>query len=358
MKSAIELSQAARGSVEPNPMVGCLLVKNDVEIGRGFHEAYGGPHAEIQALSACTQSPAGATAYVSLEPCAHHGKTPPCAEALIQAGVSRVVVACEDPFDQVRGRGIEALRAAGIEVTVGVGESLARSVHQPFFKLCKTGRPWVIAKWAMSIDGKIATRTGDSQWISCEASRELVHSWRGQLDAIIVGRQTVEADNPMLTPRPRGPRLPLRIVIDSLASLPNEAALVQTVDEAPVMVCCGPDVTATNLSRLKSAGVEVLRLVEPDANRRLELLLDELGRRRMTNVMVEGGGRLLGGFFETDLIDEVRAFIAPRIIGGAAAPSPVGGSGFERLLDSVRFNHVETTTSGIDTLVIARREQY
>lgn len=327
MARALKLAREGQGHVEPNPMVGCVLVKDATVVGEGYHEKFGEPHAERNALVAAGDAAQGATAYVTLEPCCHTGKTPPCTESLIAAGIGRVVVGSVDPNPQVSGRGIETLQAAGIEVTIGVMQSEAAALIAPFSKFQTTGRPWVIAKWAMTLDGKIASRTGHSQWISGEKSRAIVHELRGRMDAIVVGRQTAQQDDPLLTARPAGPRHATRVVIDSQARLSLESQLVQTANEAPVLLVCDEQAPADLRSALEDHGVEVLVVEGINHEERLLAALDEMGRRQWTNILFEGGGQLLGSLFDLGALDEVHTFIAPKLVGGAEAISPLAGSG-------------------------------
>jgi diaminohydroxyphosphoribosylaminopyrimidine deaminase/5-amino-6-(5-phosphoribosylamino)uracil reductase len=342
MARALELAARGEGRVEPNPMVGCVIVSSAGElVGEGWHTQFGQPHAEIEALQVAGPQARGATLYVTLEPCCHHGKTPPCSDAVIAAGVRRVVAAMRDPFPQVDGGGMKALSQAGIQVEVGVLEEAARRLNAPYLKLLHRGRPWVIAKWAMTLDGKLATVSGSSRWISGEDSRAEVHKLRGRVDAIIVGRGTAEADDPLLTARPPGPRVAARIVMDSQARLPVSSQLVRTAADAPVIVAAANDADAAAVARLAKAGCEVLRLPGATAAARLDALLCELGRRRMTNMLVEGGAELLGSFFDARAVDEVCVFIAPRLIGGGTAPSPVGGQGIAEMAKAIGLENVQ-----------------
>lgn len=324
-------------------MVGCVIVRDGQVVGEGWHRRFGEPHAEIEAIRAAGEAAAGATLYVSLEPCCHHGKTPPCSEAVIAAGIRRVVVAQRDPFPAVNGGGLQQLERAGIEVRLGVMESEARCLNAPYLKLVQTGRPWTIAKWALTLDGKLATRTGDSRWISSPESRANVHSLRGRVDAILVGRGTVVADNPLLTARPPGPRTATRIVLDSLATLPLDSQLVRTVAEAPVLVACGPAAPRENRDRLTDAGCELLVLTGTTPDERREQLFAELGRRRMTNVLVEGGGQVLGALIDAQAIDEVHVYVAPKLVGGSDAKA-IGGRGAPAMAGCLTLDpcHVET----------------
>jgi diaminohydroxyphosphoribosylaminopyrimidine deaminase / 5-amino-6-(5-phosphoribosylamino)uracil reductase len=326
LSRALELAEQGRGHVEPNPLVGAVIVREEQVVGEGWHQQFGGPHAEIVALQNVKDGSRGAELYVSLEPCCHEGKTPPCTEALINAGIARVIVGCEDPNPQVAGQGIARLREAGIQVDVYEDEH-ARRMIAPFRKFTTTGHPWVIAKWAMTLDGKIASHTGSSQWITTEASRALVHQIRGQVDAILVGRVTVERDNPLLTARPPGPRVATRIVLDSEASLSLDSQLVTTARDVPVMVVARDNALTERIEKLHSLGVEVFLLPPVPWQEQMLLLLDELGKRDMTNLLVEGGSQVFGAFADVGAIDEVHAFIAPKLAGGKDAPSPIGGTG-------------------------------
>lgn len=355
MHHALELAARGQGSVEPNPMVGCVLARDGQEIASGWHERFGGPHAEVNAIQAAGGADlSGATAFVTLEPCCHHGKTLPCTESLLKAGVSRVVAAVSDPFPQVAGGGIEQLKAAGVQVEVGCLEEEARRLNAPYLKLVSQQRPWIIAKWAMSLDGKLATRSGHSQWISGAPSREIVHRLRGRVDAILVGSRTAEVDNPLLTARPPGARVASRVIVDSMASLPLHSELVKTAREIPVLVAVGPDASQRNMQRLQQVGCEVLLFAASTRFERMLQLLDELGRRRLTNVLVEGGGQVLGGLFDAQQIDEVHVFVAPKLIGGERAPSPLGGAGLDRVPELPQLIDSVVETSGDDIYIHGR----
>ncbi len=354
MQRACQLALQGEGHVEPNPMVGCVLVRNDELLAEGFHERFGGPHAERVALSKLAVGAArGATAYVSLEPCCHHGKTPPCTDALIDAGIARVCFATLDPFPKVSGQGAERLRAAGIHVDVGCLESVAREVLAPFLKRTDSGLPFVIAKWAMSLDGKMATRTGDSKWISSDASRQHAHRIRGRMDAIIVGSRTAIVDDPMLTARPAGPRVPLRVVVDSNATLPLESRLVQTARDVPVLLWTGTSAPVEKTDALASKGVIIAR---PPANDdRLGGLLRYLANEHAaTNVLVEGGGKLLGALADQNLIDEYHVYIAPKIIGGQSATIPFSANGQALVADGPQLKVLKREQLGDDSFISAR----
>jgi diaminohydroxyphosphoribosylaminopyrimidine deaminase/5-amino-6-(5-phosphoribosylamino)uracil reductase len=347
MARALELAERGRGLVEPNPLVGAVVVRDGRAVGEGWHQRYGGPHAEVVALAAAGEAAHGATLYVTLEPCCHHGKTPPCTDAVLRAGVVRVVAALADPFPEVAGKGAERLRAAGLTVEVGAGEAEARRQNAPYLKLLATGRPYVHAKWAMTLDGKIATRNGDSKWISNESSRRRVHELRGRMDAVVVGVGTALADDPLLTARPPGPRTAVRIVLDSRGRLPAASRLVQTARATPTLIAAAFPVPA----ELEAHGCEVLRLPARDGRPDVLALLDELGRRRMTNVLVEGGAGVLGGLLDADAVDEYHVFVAPKLAGGAAALSPVGGSGAARMADALTLARWEVKMIEGDVLL-------
>ncbi|MBC8875425.1 MAG: bifunctional diaminohydroxyphosphoribosylaminopyrimidine deaminase/5-amino-6-(5-phosphoribosylamino)uracil reductase RibD [Planctomycetes bacterium] len=335
MARALQLAARGGGHVEPNPMVGCVIADDERVVGEGWHGRYGGPHAEVEAIRAAGDAAAGATMYVTLEPCCHQGKTPPCTDAVIESGVRRVVVGGRDPFREVDGGGIARLTQACLEVDVGLNEREAAWLNAPYLKLVETGRPWILAKWAMTLDGKSATRTGNSQWISGESSRRVVHEIRGRMDAIMVGRGTALADDPLLTARPAGARTATRVVVDSQASLAPDSQLVDTIDQAPVLVACSSLAPDTNRRRLADAGCEVWVSDARDPSERLLGLLDELGRRRMTNVLIEGGGQLAGSLFDAAAVDEVHVFIANKLVGGADAPTPLAGTGIELMSQAV-----------------------
>jgi diaminohydroxyphosphoribosylaminopyrimidine deaminase/5-amino-6-(5-phosphoribosylamino)uracil reductase len=354
MRRALELAAQGQGYVEPNPMVGCVIVRGAEIIGEGWHRRFGGPHAEVEALRIAGRRASGATLYVTLEPCCHHGKTPPCTRAIVEAGVRRVVIAARDPFPQVDGGGIAELRQAGVEVELGVLESEARNLNAPYLKLIQTGRSWILAKWAMTLDGKIATRTGLSRWISGPESQAVVHALRGRVDGIMVGRQTALRDDPLLTARPPGARMALRVVCDTSAALPSESQLVRTARQTPVLVAVGHEAAETQRRRLLDAGCEVFVCDGENHSARLDALLEELGRRRMTNVLVEGGGRLLGSLLDAGGIDEVHVFIAPKLIGGAPAPGPIAGEGIEQLSQALSLEGPKVQQLGPDTYVHGR----
>ena len=346
MRRALELAERGRGSVEPNPMVGCVIAAGAEIIGEGWHRRFGGAHAEVEALALAGHRARGAAMHVTLEPCCHQGKTPPCTRAIVEAGIRRVTIAMRDPFPKVDGGGIAELEAAGTEVQVGLMEDESRRLNAPYLKLIGTGRPWMIVKWAMTLDGKLATRSGSSRWISCEASREIVHSLRGRVDAILVGAGTARHDDPLLTARSASPsaeaplRVATRVVLDNRATLSSASQLVRTAREAPVLVAVSADASSADRQRLEAAGCEVLISSQETPQERLLKLLDELGQRQMTNVLVEGGSQLLGSLLDAGQIDEVHVFVAPKLVGGPAAitPSPIAGKGIEQMADALALD--------------------
>jgi diaminohydroxyphosphoribosylaminopyrimidine deaminase / 5-amino-6-(5-phosphoribosylamino)uracil reductase len=343
MRRALELAERGRGHVEPNPLVGAVLVRADRIVGAGWHEKYGQAHAEINALAQAGEAARGATLYVTLEPCCHHGKMPPCTEALIRAGVAGVKAALEDPFPQVAGQGAAQLRGAGIPLDFGLCAAEARRQNAPYLTLLTRGRPRVHAKWAMSLDGKIATHTGDSKWISNEASRRRVHEMRGRMDGILVGIGTVRADDPLLTARPPGPRTACRVVLGGLG-VPLDSQLARTAGQVPTMLVVAESISGRVLPPPSlTCGCEWLFLPpdekgRPDVVRKerpdIVKLLEELGRRRWTNILVEGGAGVLGTFFDRNLVDEIHVFVGPMQIGAGWAKSPVAGDGHDTIAQS------------------------
>lgn len=350
MLRALSLAAQGLGYVEPNPMVGCVLVtKDNVEIGSGYHEQFGSFHAErnaildVQNRGNASQLP-GATAYVTLEPCCHHGKTPPCTEALIQAKVGRVVLAMKDPFSEVAGGGMQSLIEAGIEVVAGVEQALAEELNAPYLRRLADQRPWLIGKWAMTLDGKIATHKQDSQWISSPTSRAYVHKLRSRVDGVMVGIGTALQDDPLLTARSLDeiPRVATRIVVDSKARLPLDSKLVQSAEEFPTLVVVGPNAAPENCEKLSNRGVEVLSLPQYDAQERLAAMMKFLAvEKQATNILCEGGGKLLGSCNDAGFLDELDVFIAPKIVGGLRATSPVEGNGLGYVCDSPEFHLLE-----------------
>lgn len=363
---AIELAAQGAGEVKPNPLVGAVVARDGEILGEGWHERYGGPHAEVNALEACgATSLAGATLYVSLEPCCHDGKTPPCTEAIMRAGIGRVVVASDDPTEKAAGRGLGILRDEGIEVLVADGELAARArlMNQPFRKHARVGRPWVLFKSAMTLDGKVATRAGDSQWISGEESRGLAHTWRASVDAVVVGIGTALADDPRLTARPDGvpaelPRQPRRVVFDSLARLPISSQLVSAADQIPLTVCVSRAAARSDTDALEAAGAQVLVATGENEPGRVRSALDQLGASGVSSVLLEGGPHLAGAFLDAGEIDEIRLFLAPILLGGRTARDPLEGEGVERISEALRALTFDCDRVGDDLLVSARLREW
>ncbi len=342
MRLALAEAERGRGAVEPNPMVGAVVVREDTLVSLGHHARFGGPHAEAVALRAAGDAAQGATLYVTLEPCCHHGKTPPCTDAILATGIRRVVVAVRDPFPKVAGGGIKALRDAGVQVDIGIEADSARRLLAPYLKRLHTGRPYVTAKWAMTLDGKTAVASGDSRWISGPRSRALVHEVRGRMDGILVGIGTVLADDPQLTARPPGPRIPVRIILDRKARLPLDSRLVCSARELPVWVVVHELAPPERRAALVDAGCTLLEF-EGSAALPIPALLDELGRRGLTNLLVEGGGQILGAFLDAGEVDAVDVFIAPRLEGGTHPYTPIRGKGQTQMCDALPLEHQDVS---------------
>ena len=359
---AVELADGGRGRVSPNPLVGAVVARDGEVLGEGFHTHYGGFHAEREALAACNGADlAGATMYVSLEPCCHHGKTPPCTDAIVEAGIGRVVVASDDPTEKASGRGLGILRDEGIEVVMADGDVAARArrLNQPFRKHARTGRPWVLFKSAMTLDGKVATRTGDSKWISGEDSRRRAHYWRSRVDAVAVGIGTALADDPQLTSRVEGVhRQPRRIVFDSEGRLPLDAKLVRGVAEVPLTVVVSRAAPRHATDALEIAGADVVVAVGQNEPARVRSALDQLGATGITSVLLEGGPHLAGAFLDAGEVDEIRLFVAPVVLGGSSARDPLEGEGAERIADATRALSLDVERIGEDVLVSARMREW
>jgi diaminohydroxyphosphoribosylaminopyrimidine deaminase/5-amino-6-(5-phosphoribosylamino)uracil reductase len=360
LRRALALAEGGRGRVSPNPLVGAVIVRDGAVIGEGFHADLGGLHAERAALEDCRRrgmGPEGATLYVTLEPCAHHGRQPPCAEAILEAGIARVVVGCEDPSEKASGRGPGILRDEGVEVELagGAEATAARLLIQPFRKLVRTGRPLVTLKSALTLDGRTATAAGESKWISGPESRALVHRWRAEADAVAVGIETALADDPMLTAREVvAPRQPTRVVFDSRARLPLDSRLVATIDEAPLlMVVSSSQAASERVAGLERAGAEVIA-VDGDGPTRVRRTLEELGGRQLSSLLLEGGARLAGSFADAEELDRICLFIAPVLLGGAGSRPLLGGRGAESLAVATRALALDWERCGEDLLVQAR----
>jgi len=353
MRQAMELAERGVGFTNPNPVVGAVIVKGGRVIGEGWHERYGEWHAERNALKNCTENTWGATMYVTLEPCCHHGKTPPCTEAIIEHGIRRVVIGMEDPNPLVGGKGIAQLRAAGIKVECGVEEEALREQNRVFLKYIVTQRPWVAMKTAMTLDGKIATRVGDSKWITGTEARVYVHELRHRFMGILVGIGTVVADDPLLNCRieGHGVRQPVRVVVDSNARLGLDSQLVKTAGEYRTIVACTRFAEGENVKTLQDAGVEVWVCEEREGLVSVDDLLMRLGQAGIDSILLEGGGSLNYSFLAGGFVDEVYAFIAPKIVGGMNAKTPVEGMGVEKMADAVHLELMNVLNMGEDVLL-------
>jgi diaminohydroxyphosphoribosylaminopyrimidine deaminase/5-amino-6-(5-phosphoribosylamino)uracil reductase len=358
---AIALAEQGRGNVSPNPLVGAVVAREGKVLGEGFHAAYGEEHAERAALAACTADPRGATLYVSLEPCCHHGQTPPCTDAIIEAGIARVVVASDDPTEKASGRGLGILRDEGVEVVVADGEPAmrARLLNQAFRKHARSGRPHVLFKSAMTLDGKVATRTGDSKWISGEEARLLSHQWRAERDAVVVGIGTALADDPQLNARIAGVlRQPRRVVFDSEGRLPLGSQLVRGAPELPLTVVVGRAASRLQTDALEAAGADVILATGENEPARVRSALDQLGAADVTSMLLEGGPKLAGAFLDAGELDELRLFLAPVVLGGSNARDPLEGEGVERISEATRALAVDVERIADDVLITARLREW
>ncbi|MBI3078495.1 MAG: bifunctional diaminohydroxyphosphoribosylaminopyrimidine deaminase/5-amino-6-(5-phosphoribosylamino)uracil reductase RibD [Deltaproteobacteria bacterium] len=353
MRQALRLARRARGDTSPNPMVGAVLVREGAVVGAAYHRRAGEPHAEVHALAEAGARARGATLYVTLEPCAHHGRTPPCAEAILRAGVDRVVVGMVDPNPLVAGRGLAQLRAAGAAVTTGVLEDACQALNEAFCKFITTGRPFVILKGAASLDGKIATRTRDSKWITGEAARRYVHMLRREVDAILVGIGTIEADDPLLTPRGVGrrSRTLYRVVADSRLRIAPGARVL-----APAPACVtivAPTVAAPpeKVALLEARGVRVLRVPGDGGRVDLPALVAELGKLPVVSLLIEGGGEINAEALRAGLVDKLLLFLAPKLIGGRQAVGLLGGEGPARVEEALGVQRLRVRRFGDDILL-------
>lgn len=372
MMMAMAEAEKGVGAVSPNPMVGAVIVKDGKVIGKGHHVRYGGLHAEREALLDCKangESPAGATMYVTLEPCCHYGKQPPCTDAIVEAGIARVVAGLGDPNPLVCGKGLEILRSAGIVTECGLCENALREQNRVFLKYITSRRPWTVLKYAMTADGKIAAVSGDSKWISGEQSRRKAHLLRNRYTGIIVGIGTVLADDPMLNCRAELPgcdtepsaglRSPVRIILDSSASIPTDSKIVRTAREYRTIVVHTEKASGQSLKRLNALGVETL-LCEADGSGRPDVarLCDALGSMGIDSILVEGGAETAWSFVSAGLVDEYYVFVAPKIIGGGNAKGPVGGDGFIKMFQAVPMAVADIALSGDDLEIHAYRKEF
>jgi len=353
MHRALDLAARSRGRTSPNPMVGAVLVKGSQLTGEGFHAYAGSDHAEIVALREAGADAAGATLYVSLEPCCLHGRTPPCVERILQAKIARVVAACEDPNPAVSGRGIAALRAGGVEVDVGVLAEEASRLNEAFFKHVRTGRPFVTLKVAASLDGKIATRTGESRWITSEGARRRVHQLRNEMDAVLVGIGTVLRDDPLLTTRLgiADQRDPIRVIVDNLARLPLRAKVIDRASPAATILAVSQMAPRSRIEAVEREGVQVSVVEDSPRRVSLERLMEALGKRGILSVMIEGGAEINASALHEGVVDKVMVFLAPILMGGKSTPTAVGGEGIETLGQALRLHDVRIERLDDDILI-------
>jgi diaminohydroxyphosphoribosylaminopyrimidine deaminase / 5-amino-6-(5-phosphoribosylamino)uracil reductase len=359
---AIELAEQGRGRVSPNPLAGAVLARDSETLGEGYHTAFGAPHAEVEAIRAAGSGEfEDATLYISLEPCAHHGKTPPCTEAIVHAGIRRIVIASDDPSAHASGRGPGILRDEGVEVVVADGDLAARArlLNQPFRKHARTGKPWVLWKAAMTLDGKVATGTGDSKWISSQDSRGVAHHWRAEVDAIAVGIGTALTDNPRLTARvEQVVRQPRRVVFDSLGRLPPDSQLMREARRIPLTVVVSRAAPRTSTDTLQAHGAEVIVAPGENETARVRAALVQLGETGITSILLEGGPRLAGAFLDAGEIDELRLFVAPIVLGGRTARSALEGEGVETIAEAPHALSVDCESLGDDLLISARLKEW
>lgn len=355
MRLALRLAQKGRGQTNPNPMVGAVVVKKGQILGQGYHHRAGEPHAEVLALQKAGKKAQGATLYLNLEPCNHFGRTPPCTEAILKAGLRRVVVGMIDPNPLVSGQGIARLRSQGIKVEVGLLEDECRKLNAPFIKYITQGRPLVVMKVAASFDGKVATTSGEARWISSPEARRYVHKLRQNADAVMVGIGTVLQDDPLLTvrmPSLRNPRQPLRIIVDSKLRLPLNSQIVRTAAQYPTLVATTESASLAKIKRLEKAGVEVLT-ISPNHRGRVNLytLMKELAKRGILSILLEGGPTLNASALEEKIVDRLLFFIAPKIIGGEKAPGIIGGKGIRQMAEAIPVKNVKIRRMGPDLLL-------
>lgn len=362
MTQALELAKKGAGAVHPNPLVGALIVRDGTVIGRGHHAFAGGPHAETEAIADAHahghSDLTNALLYVNLEPCCHHGKTPPCTGAIIASGIQTVVAGMTDPNPLVAGKGINALASAGISVITGILEAECREVNRIFIKFISFRKPFVLLKSALSLDGKIASVTGESKWISCEASRADVHCLRSEYTAVMCGINTILADNPSLDVRLAGGRNPSRIILDSNLRIPLDSVIVQSAGEIPTIVACAEtpsggqgDHLSSKRKDLEDAGITVIQVREKNGRLNLKELMAKLGERGIDSILLEAGSTLAFSALKEGIVDKVRFYIAPLIIGGCQAASAVGGAGFPSLASACRIANLRSFPSGTDLCV-------
>lgn len=350
MKMALKLSYKGIGHVNPNPLVGAVIVKNERVIGTGFHERCGGAHAEINAIADCIESPEGATLYITLEPCCHYGRTPPCTEAVIKAGIRRVIIGCRDENELVSGKGADALRKSSIEVNEGVLEKECREANRVFFHYIKTKMPYVVMKYGMTADGKIASRTGKSKWITCEKSRIKVHEDRNRYTAIMVGSGTVIKDDPLLTCRIEAGRNPMRIICDTDLNIPLNSKIISTAADIPTIIAtsCNDE----NKRKIyEDAGCRIVKVSLNNGHINLKELMKRLGCDEIDSILLEGGGTINWSMLEAGLVNRINAYISPKLMGGSNAYSPVAGLGAEDPDKAFKIKDMTISLIGSDILL-------
>jgi diaminohydroxyphosphoribosylaminopyrimidine deaminase/5-amino-6-(5-phosphoribosylamino)uracil reductase len=351
MKIALSLAEEGRGSVSPNPVVGAVIVKDGIIIGRGYHKKYGGDHAEVEAFKSTSEDVEGATMYVTLEPCSHHGKTPPCADLIVKKKIAKVVIGTLDPNPLVSGNGVKKLRSVGIEVEVGILEEECKKINEIFIKYISEKKPFVLMKTAMSLDGKISTYTGESRWISGEESRKQVHELRGKYSAIMVGVNTVIEDDPELTCRIQGGKNPVRIILDSKLRIPMSSKIVESAKDIKTIIVATKKASSKKGIMLEKKGINILLTNELNERVDLKDLMDKLGELNIDSILLEGGSTLNFSALEQEIVDKVQIYIAPILLGGDMSKSTVGGKGVEHLKDAFRLKKVTTKVVGEDVLL-------
>ncbi len=350
MKEALLLAEKGCGLVNPNPMVGAVIVKNNEIIGRGYHESFGGPHAEINALASCTRSPIGATMYVTLEPCCHYGKTPPCTDAILHSGISRIVIGSEDPNQIIAGKGMKLLKAGGMEVVYGVMERECSQLNEVFFHFIQTKRPFLVLKYAMTMDGKIATYQGESRWITGETAREKVHKDRNRYAGVMVGVNTVIADDPLLTCRLENGRNPVRIICDTNLKTPLNSNLVKTADSISTIIATTYSAPDKHKPYIE-AGCKIMIVTKEGEHLDFKELIKKLGETGIDSILLEGGGSLNWSALKSGYVNKVQCYISPKLFGGMNALTPVGGMGVEYPKDAIILTGSTITQLGDDFLI-------
>jgi diaminohydroxyphosphoribosylaminopyrimidine deaminase/5-amino-6-(5-phosphoribosylamino)uracil reductase len=350
MKEALSLALKSEGLTSPNPLVGAVIVKGNRIIARGYHKKAGSKHAEILAIESAGKRAKGATLYINLEPCTHYGRTPPCAPEIIKSGIKRVVIAMQDPNPLVNGKGIEKLKKEGVKVQTGILEEKAKSINEVYVKYITKKMPFIMLKWAMSLDGKIATYTGDSKWISHETSRDFTHRLRGKFDAVLIGIKTLLKDNPQLNTHGKGVKEPKRMIVDSKGRIPLDCNLLKT-EGGQVILATTNKISKEKIEGLKKRGVEIILNECENGRVNLKALMKELAKREITSVLVEGGGEITASVLKDKLADKFTAFISPMIIGGKDAVSPVGGKGIEKIINSAKIHKFSIKKIGEDIMI-------